>query len=222
MSRRRRSSARARAATTSRSRRSPSGSGAPREPAARRAGQRQRPAPTPTPPSATRPPWSCRGSATRSTRSTAGSSPCSTSAPTLGRAAGRAKRLAGRRAIHDPEREREVLLRVAMAQRGADRAGRPAVDLPPDRRRRPGASRRATATTTGGRRRLTRARRGAAPDDGGSLFVPAVTGAARPDPRVLPASPVTRFAPAPTGDLHLGHLVNALYTGASPARPAAA
>ncbi len=37
---------------------------------------------------------------------------------TLGRAAGRAKRLAGRRAIHDPEREREVLLRVAMENAG--------------------------------------------------------------------------------------------------------
>ncbi len=36
----------------------------------------------------------------------------------LGRAAGRAKALAGRRAVHDPEREREVLLRVAMANRG--------------------------------------------------------------------------------------------------------
>ena len=36
----------------------------------------------------------------------------------LGRTAGRAKRLAGRRAIHDPEREREVLLRVAMANPG--------------------------------------------------------------------------------------------------------
>jgi chorismate mutase/prephenate dehydratase len=36
----------------------------------------------------------------------------------LGRAAGRAKALAGRRAIHDPEREREVLLRVAMANTG--------------------------------------------------------------------------------------------------------
>jgi chorismate mutase/prephenate dehydratase len=36
----------------------------------------------------------------------------------LGRAAGRAKALAGRRAIHDPEREREVLLRVAMANAG--------------------------------------------------------------------------------------------------------
>ena len=51
-----------------------------------------------------------------------------------------------------------------------------------------------------------------AADDGGALFVPAVTGSSRPDPRVLPAGPVTRFAPAPTGYLHLGHLVNALYT----------
>jgi glutamyl-Q tRNA(Asp) synthetase len=49
------------------------------------------------------------------------------------------------------------------------------------------------------------------PDDGGGLFLPAVTGTARPDPRVLPAAAVTRFAPAPTGYLHLGHLVNALY-----------
>ena len=36
----------------------------------------------------------------------------------LGREAGRAKRLAGRRAIKDPEREREVLIRVAMANKG--------------------------------------------------------------------------------------------------------
>ena len=36
----------------------------------------------------------------------------------LGRAAGRAKALAGRRAVHDPEREREVLIRVAMANGG--------------------------------------------------------------------------------------------------------
>ena len=36
----------------------------------------------------------------------------------LGRAAGRAKHLAGRRAIKDPERERDVLLRVAMANPG--------------------------------------------------------------------------------------------------------
>jgi glutamyl-Q tRNA(Asp) synthetase len=47
---------------------------------------------------------------------------------------------------------------------------------------------------------------------GGDLLVPAVDGAARPNPRVLPLAPVTRFAPAPTGFLHLGHLVNALYT----------
>jgi chorismate mutase len=36
----------------------------------------------------------------------------------LGRQAGRAKSLAGRRAVRDPEREREVLLRVAMANDG--------------------------------------------------------------------------------------------------------
>jgi glutamyl/glutaminyl-tRNA synthetase len=37
-------------------------------------------------------------------------------------------------------------------------------------------------------------------------------GPARPDPARLPARPTTRFAPAPTGHLHLGHLVNAIYT----------
>ena len=51
----------------------------------------------------------------------------------------------------------------------------------------------------------------ARPDAEGELFVPAVTGSALPDVRVLPASPVTRFAPAPTGALHLGHIVNVLY-----------
>ncbi len=47
---------------------------------------------------------------------------------------------------------------------------------------------------------------------GHGLHVPPATGHAHPDPRVLPVAPVTRFAPAPTGYLHLGHLVNALYT----------
>ena len=36
-------------------------------------------------------------------------------------------------------------------------------------------------------------------------------GPVRPDPARLPARPTTRFAPAPTGFLHLGHLVNAVY-----------
>ncbi len=53
----------------------------------------------------------------------------------------------------------------------------------------------------------------ATPDDAAAgLLVPRPSSAARPDPRVLPVAPVTRFAPAPTGDLHLGHLVNAMYT----------
>jgi glutamyl/glutaminyl-tRNA synthetase len=33
-----------------------------------------------------------------------------------------------------------------------------------------------------------------------------------PDLRALPANPTTRFAPAPTGFLHLGHVANALFT----------
>jgi glutamyl/glutaminyl-tRNA synthetase len=44
-----------------------------------------------------------------------------------------------------------------------------------------------------------------------TLVVPALSPQARPDPDTFPAAPVTRFAPAPTGYLHLGHLVNALY-----------
>ena len=51
-----------------------------------------------------------------------------------------------------------------------------------------------------------------AADDVDELFVPVASDAARPDARILPVGPITRFAPAPTGYLHLGHLVNALYT----------
>jgi glutamyl-tRNA synthetase/glutamyl-Q tRNA(Asp) synthetase len=43
------------------------------------------------------------------------------------------------------------------------------------------------------------------------LLGPRDPGPVRPDPARLPARPTTRFAPAPTGFLHLGHLVNALY-----------
>ena len=40
---------------------------------------------------------------------------------------------------------------------------------------------------------------------------PREPGPVRPDPARLPRGATTRFAPAPTGWLHLGHLVNAIY-----------
>jgi glutamyl/glutaminyl-tRNA synthetase len=44
------------------------------------------------------------------------------------------------------------------------------------------------------------------------LARPGPSGSAHPARDALPRAPVTRFAPAPTGELHLGHLVNILYT----------
>ena len=61
---------------------------------------------------------SCDACAGGSTRSTGGSSRCSTSAPISPARPGGPRRAAGRRAIRDAEREREVLLRVTMANGG--------------------------------------------------------------------------------------------------------
>ena len=79
----------------------------------------------------------------------------------LARDVGREKVASGRRAVRDAEREREVLLRVSMANDGPDAPGRPPRDLPPahrgdagardagpgagpeERRQRPGLSRSA-------------------------------------------------------------------------------
>ena len=119
-----------------------------------------------------------------------------------GARAGRAKALAGRRAIRDPEREREVLLRVAMANGGPLTQA----DLLSIYRRLVAATRTLEAKDRGQTAGPVTARSSRRP-----LFVPVVTGGALPDPRLLPSSPVTRFAPAPTGQLHLGHLVNVLY-----------
>jgi glutamyl/glutaminyl-tRNA synthetase len=65
---------------------------------------------------------------------------------------------------------------------------------------------------------------GAAPIVGAAPAVPELAGAAtaagvhadvhgpvRPDPTRIPRGATTRLAPAPTGRLHLGHLVNAVY-----------
>ena len=61
---------------------------------------------------------SCAACASGSMRSTGGSSRCSTSAPSSAARSGARRRPLGRRAIRDPEREREVLLRVSMANTG--------------------------------------------------------------------------------------------------------
>ena len=114
----------------------------------------------------------------------------------LAREAGRAKTAAGRRAIRDAEREREVLLRVSMANTGP----LPQADLLALYRRLMAATRaleardRDRAASGRHRRRPTPA----------------------PEPRrwspARPAAPSTRtrFAPAPTGYLHLGHVANAI------------
>ncbi len=71
---------------------------------------------TPRGPARDRPSWpAC---AAGSTPSTGGSWPCSTSGPSSAAQVGRAKQAAGRRAVRDLEREREVLLRVALANLG--------------------------------------------------------------------------------------------------------
>ena len=95
----------------------------------------------------------------------------------LAREVGRAKLAAGRRAIRDAEREREVLLRVTMANAGP----LPQADLLAMYRRLIAATRALEATATGaaGRRR----------DDAGVRLTVGLTS---------PRARLTRFAPAPT------------------------
>ena len=105
-----------------------------------------------------------------------------------------------------------MLLRVAMANEGPVPQADLLVDLSPARRRRRGALEARDRHHEGGRRRLTRpARHRTNVRTTAAAVRPGGDRAARPDPRVLPAAPTTRFAPAPTGRLHLGHLANALY-----------
>ncbi len=101
----------------------------------------------------------------------------------IAREAGRAKYEAGRTAIRDAEREREVLLRVSMANEGplpqADLLALVSAVVRGDPRTRVAGS--------GARRR------------------PVLTLGS------LPHGALTRFAPAPTGFLHLGHVANAAW-----------
>jgi chorismate mutase len=105
----------------------------------------------------------------------------------LAREAGRAKTAAGRRAIRDAEREREVLLRVTMANTGPV----PQADL---------------LTIY---RRLMSMTRALEARDRARVGRPTAT-AERPMIRRGDAAR-TRFAPAPTGYLHLGHVANAIH-----------
>ena len=125
----------------------------------------------------------------------------------LAREVGRAKHAAGRRAIRDAEREREVLLRVTMANTGP----LPQADLLALYRRLMAATRALEA-------------RDRARDVAGPRSNPTLT----PDPLVEAGatsqqpSKQTRYAPAPTGYLHLGHVANAIYVwGLARARGAA-
>ena len=205
-SRRRRSWARARAATTWRSRRSPSGSEAARERATTPAtARRHRPttaerdeaalelAADPRPDRRARP-------ADRRAAQRAGGRSAAT--------AGRAKALAG--PARDP-RPRARARGAAAGRDGATAGPIAQADLLSIYRRIVAvdahASRQGPRPRRAGRRRLTDASVTPA-----ALFVPAVTGGALPDPRVLPvvAGHPVRARRRP-GDLHLGHLVNALY-----------
>ena len=118
-----RSSGRARAAITWRSSRSPGATGA-------RVADATDPAETA---------GAARACGAASTRSTGASSALLNERATLAREAGTAKAAAGRRAIRDAEREREVLLRVSMANEGPLPAGRPAGAVPAAVRRDPRA-----------------------------------------------------------------------------------